>query len=133
MANEAQLRDRMENPLNFNCGSANSIEKGAFLGLIDGRVASGAYLAAKRNVIAGIAAREKVSGDGVTSIPVFRRGIFDVIASGAVVAGTSVMHEGNNAVSAMVGTALLSGAAMIGTALETAAHGETFQIQLQLS
>lgn len=113
------------------------LEKGAFVKLLDARKISGAGLL--HFPCAGIVAREKVANDGVTQVAVYRKGIFDVIASGAITVGTPVQMAGaaatngdNYVVSGAAVTTLLSGAVIIGTALETAADEEVFQISLDL-
>lgn len=128
MANEATLRDRLSHPIDFTVGNATSIEKGAFLKLVDARTASGAALIGA--VCAGIAAREKVSGDGRTRLAVFRNGIFDVRASGAITVGEPVQMAENNDV--MRAAANASGAVVIGSALETATDAEVIQIHLNI-
>jgi len=128
MTNEAALRDRIEDPLDFTVGSGDAIEKGALLGLVDPRVASGSYTAS--SPCAGIAAREKIAGDGRTQLAVFRRGVFDMVASGAIQVGDPVAMEVNNHVIAAVNT--LSGAEIIGHALETGTAGERIQIYLNV-
>ena len=123
----AQLRDRLGHPIDFTCADNISIIKGAVLKLLDARTASGAITAA--DPIAGIAAREKVSGDGRTQLAVYRTGIFDMHASGSAIAlGANVCAAGSNSVGAVNDT--LSGAQILGTALETISDGEVGQIQL---
>lgn len=130
----ALLRDRLQDPINFTCIDDVSYEKGAFLWLIDGRAVSGATLV-QDGKVAGICAREKISGDGRLTVPVFRQGIFDVYASGAILVGDPVTLSsiaGDNAVKSAA-SAAASGANIVGHALETASHAEQFQIQLTLS
>lgn len=129
MANEAIIRDRLQDPIGMACGNTNAIEKGAILSLIDPRVASGAFVEAAN--CAGIAAREKISGDGRTTVSVFQNGIFDVVASGSITIGSDVQMAGaaNIVEAALSGT---SGRGIIGQALEAASDGETFQMRLNL-
>lgn len=132
MANEAILRDFLENPVDFTVADGTGIEKGALLQLTDPRTASA--VTAIRQPLAGIAAVEKVASDGSTRLSVYRKGVFDMVASGAlIVAGNPVMAAGDtaavnaNKVIIAVG-ASLSGAAVLGYALESAADGEVFQV-----
>lgn len=129
MANEAVIRDRLENPIDMDTENSATLafEKGAFVKLVDARAVSGAALIAAAP--AGIIARESISGSSRPRVAVFRRGIFDVHASGAVPAGAHVVLAENNDV--------MSGAAAnlnhrLGVALETAADDETFQIELNI-
>lgn len=129
MTFEAELRDRLENPIDFTCADGTGIEKGTLLKLTDPRTASASNGAG--DIIAGIAAREKIANDGRTRIPVFTRGIFDMYASGAINAGAPVMSAGvSNEVK--LATNGLSGAAIIGYALETASDTEVIQIMFRV-
>lgn len=132
MANEAILRDRLDNPIDFTVADGTGIEKGALLKLTDPRTASLADGAG--DVIAGIAAREKVASDGRTQLAVFRKGIFDMLASGAIAVGAPVMSAASTAANTvkLATTAGISGACVIGHALETASDGEVIQIYVNL-
>ncbi len=126
MANEAIIRNRLQDPIDFICANANGIEKGAILELSDPRTASGAITCGV--MVAGIAAREKIASDGRTTIPLFQQGVFDVVASGAIAVGNPVkLGLSNVVVAAIAANQGASGAIILGTALEEAAHGEVFQ------
>lgn len=130
MTNEAIIRDRLDSAINFTVADGTGITKGAVLKLTDPRTASASDGAG--DVIAGIAARDKIASDGRTSLSVFRKGIFDMVASGAISVGSSVASAGAvNQVLTTVGTAY-SGAAIIGQALETASDGEVFQVYVNV-
>jgi hypothetical protein len=106
------------------------IEKGTLLKLTDPRTASAS--SAEADVCAGIAAREKVANDGHTRLSVYKKGYFDMVASGAIAVGSSVISAGElNAVKSAAGTAH-SGAAIIGYAEETASDAETILVRLDL-
>ena len=80
------------------------------------------------DVPAGIAAAEKIASDGNTKIPVYRGGIFKVVASGSVTVGAALSIGGvtvNEIAMAPVNVENL-----IGTALETATDGQTFLMEL---
>ena len=131
MANEASIRTRTHHPVNFtNTTDANGIEKGAFLVLGDARKVSGAADDSTGLACAGICAREKIASDGRTEVATFTRGRFDVVASGAIHLGGEIQLADSNKV--MLASAVASGAQIIGTALETAADEETFQMELKL-
>ena len=129
MANEAILRDRLENPIDFTVANHMGIEKGTVLQLLDGRVASGAP--AIQAQLSGIAAREKVAADGRTQLAVYRRGIFDMVASGAITIGQAVMAKGSNNL-VIVAAQTASGACILGHALETAEEAEVFQVYVDV-
>lgn len=128
MANEAILRDRLEDPIDFIVADGTGIEKGTILKLADPRTASAS--SANGDVLAGIAAREKVASDGRTRLAVYRRGIFDMLASGAITVGKTVYSCGAHGINqvAQVGYHQYSGSQILGTALETATDGEVIQI-----
>lgn len=128
MANEAVLRERHDNPTDFIVADGTGIEKGALLALTDPRTAVAATEGA---VLAGIAAREKVASDGRTRLAVYRNGIFDMKASGAILIGQDVSaSEDNHVKAALIGA---SGAVILGTALEAASDAETIQVEVKLN
>mgnify|MGYP001563982067 CR=1 FL=1 len=138
MANEAVLRTELALPIQMTVNNSQAIEKGAFLRLFDPRVASGAGIDLTGQQCAGIAAGEKILNDGVTTLAIYRDGVFDVHASGAVLIGDAVMMAEANDVMSMPNSAA-SGAMIadlsskrIGTALEAATDNETFQIHLRI-
>ena len=85
MANEAVLRVKLEQPISFTCADTPGIEKGAVLALTNPRTAI-AHTSSGQ-ALAGICAREKISGDGRTEVAVYRRGYFDMVFSGAAIIG----------------------------------------------
>ena len=91
------------------------------------------YANAVDQIVAGIAASEKIASDGKVKLGVFRGGIFKVKASGAVTVGDPLSTDITNLIYSSVGTANLSGSKIIGIALETAADTETFLMDLRPS
>lgn len=128
--NEAAIRDQLELPVNFTCADGTGFLKGTLLSVTDPRTASSTVAA--NAAIAGIAAVDKVANDGRTSIAVYRRGIFDMVASGAVAVGQPVCAAGVDNMVKYIATASVSGAQVIGHALETATDQELFQVELTL-
>ena len=117
-------------PRRRTVGDNNAIEKGAVLQLIDPNTASGSIV--EGGMCAGIAAEEKESGDGATTIGCYTQGVFDLVASGAITVGDAVaMSASINHVKAAPAT-VTSGAAILGYAEETAANGETIRVRLDL-
>ena len=125
MTGEAILRDDLgENPIDFTVADGTGIPKGTLLKLTDPRTAIAA--SGGGDMIAGIAAVEKVASDGQTRISVWRKGVFDMLSDGTIAIGGPVMADGtDNQVIASTG---VTGAAQIGYALEAASDGETFQV-----
>lgn len=130
MAYEAILRDRLADPIDFTVADGTGIEKGALLKLTDPRTASAST--ASKDILAGIAAREKIASDGRTRLSVFTRGIFDMGASGAIPVGSPVMSAGAVNKVMLATTPAASGAAILGYALETAADDEIFQVYVDI-
>ena len=126
MVNEAILRDRLENAMDFTCADGTGIEKGAILKVTDPRTAIIATAAGDQ--LAGILAREKIASDGRTRAAVYRRGIFDMVASGTIVVGHAVQAAGVPSNTIMNAAVTSSGCAILGHALETASDGETIQV-----
>lgn len=127
MVNEAIIRDRFQDPINFTCADGTGIEKGAVLQLTDPRTA---IIATAADVpVAGICAREKIASDGRTSVAVYRAGIFDMVASGTVAIGKAVTTAGVPSNTVM--EAGVNDEQILGVALEAASDGETFQVELK--
>jgi hypothetical protein len=129
MANEATLFWEVELPIPFTVANGVGIEKGTLLKLTDPMTAAAADGAA--DVLAGIAAEEKIASDGKTKLGVYRRGIFKMTSDGSISVGASVMSDGtsNQVITATTAT---SGAKTLGTSLETAADGDTFLVDLNI-
>ena len=124
MANEvAVLMVETHLPVMMNCADA-AIPKGTILNL---HAAGMVVTAADTNedLFAGIAAEEKISGDGKLQISVYRDGIFKCVAgAGGVTIGLPV---GIVAANNFTNFATL---ANFGKALETAADTEFFLLDL---
>lgn len=130
MASEATLYIETELPIMFTCADGTGIEKGALLKMTDPMTA--ALSAASDDVMAGIAAEEKIASDGKTKIAVYRRGIFKVEANGNITAGDLVKSDATNASNTVITVAAAANTTenALGIALETAADGETFLMEL---
>lgn len=133
MANEAVLVYRVEHPISFTCADGTGIEKGAVLKLTDPMTASAAD--GTDDLIAGIAAAEKVASDGKTKVSVFRRGIFRMYLSGSASVGDPVgtISGYANYVASNAATGSLSGSKVLGTALETGSNGEQILVELNIN
>lgn len=81
------------------------------------------------DLFGGIAKEEKIAGDGKLMIAVYRQGIFKVEAGGAVTFGLPVVSFAlNELVNITVGDHDLG--YVFGKALETAANGQFFLLEL---
>jgi len=127
MANEAILVYETATPIAFTCADGIGIEKGALLTLSDPMTV--ATTAAKEDVIAGIAAQEKIASDGKTKIAVYQAGFFKMTCSGSVTAGDALISglgAGN-----IVETAGVGSEDILGIAQEDATTGQTLLVKLQ--
>lgn len=130
MASEAVLIYELETPIPFTVADGTGIEKGAILKMTDPMTA--ALAGASDDIIAGIAAEEKIASDGKTKLGVYRRGIFKVEANGTITVGDNCKSDATNATNTVITVVSAASAVenVIGTALETAADGETFLLEL---
>ena len=133
MANEAVLIYETEIPIPFTVANATGIEKGTLLKMTDPMTAI--TIAAAKDVVAGIAAEEKIASDGKTKLAVYRKGIFKVLLSGSCTVGDPLFVSGtlnNFVIGNGSGTGTLSGSKIIGYALETGATNETILMELNI-
>ena len=133
MANEAILRLEVNKPIPYTVADGTGIEKGALLKLTDPRTAI--ITSGNSDMLAGIAAREKVASDGRTELAVYDSGFFDMVCSGAVTLGQAVISAGGTAAfvnMVKVATITDSGAATLGIAQETGSDAEVIQIKLNI-
>lgn len=124
MANEAILRVRMEDPVGFEVNVA--MEKGTICKLSGDRLIGKS--SADGDIFAGVLAHEVISGDGRTQAAVFRRGIFDMVACGAITRGDVVKISGTNLISTADDDVGEHASQNFGTCLETAADAEVVQV-----
>jgi len=134
MANEAVIIELLGNagdPVRFNCASNVTISAGTICYLVDPRTASASHVTLDGVTPAGIAAHDKISTDGSTSITCYTNGIFDLTAAGtAITAGHPVSISGTNLIS---GAALITNAGRIlGIALETASASEVIAVRVKV-
>ena len=96
MANEWVLIERLSEPVDFTVADTPGIEKGTLMTLTDPRTA--VAVSASGQIIAGVLAREKISGDGRTRSPLFQRGVFTMTSAvgPTIVAGSLVTTSGAN-------------------------------------
>jgi hypothetical protein len=131
MANEATLVLKYEDPIDFIVLDGTPITKGAILKLTNPRTAS--LAAADDDLIAGIAARDKVANDGRVRLAVFRRGVFRVRVSGSVAAGQAVSSCGGTVENGVHrATEDIDDCRTIGYMLEDATDGQTKEMELNI-
>src|SRR3990167_2107227 len=121
MANEATLFFQTAPPINFTVANATAITKGSVLRLTDEFTASAAT--EDYDLIAGIAATDKIASDGVTKLALYRQGVFVMTLSGSGNVGDAVgvFGDGSNKVGVLDVTGqTLSGSRVLGTLFSTA-------------
>jgi hypothetical protein len=122
MANEAVIIELLGSPkggcIRFACSNGASIEKGTLLKMSGSRMVAATTAAGTTEKFAGIAAEEKVAGDGATSIGVWTCGVFDLFCPEAAMGnGQLVSLSGANMVKTSVAADILSGL-IVGRLLE---------------
>ena len=127
MANETTLMVETELPINFKCADATGIAKGAILKLTESMTAI--ITSGQGDMVAGIAAEEKIANDGKVTIKVYMGGIFKGTAGAAVAIGIGLMTDATaNKLETTTGK---TGAAQLGYALEApSGDNQTFMLRL---
>ena len=125
MANEAVLIYELGPAIPFEVVDGTGIEKGAILKMSGGM--SALLSDGDEDVVAGIAASEKIASDGKTKLGVYRRGIFKVYLSGSCTLGDALKTAG---VTNFVEAAGVNCEDMIGIALETGTESQTILMEL---
>ena len=119
-----------EKPIPFIVVDNTGIEKGTLLKLSDGMIAAAS--AGDTDVIAGVAAEEKIANDGKTRLGVYRGGIFKAVCGGGCTVGKSLMSysstgDANDVIDA---TNAATYSECLGIALDTGTDGETILVDL---
>lgn len=130
MANEMTLVFELEPPVPFTVADGTGIEKGTLLEVTDpmtAKLSDGAG-----DMIAGVAAEEKIASDGKTKIGVYMRGVFRALSDGTIAIGANVMADGTNPNELITAATTADAAACCGHALEAASDGDTFLFLLNV-
>lgn len=133
MAREAVLVLEQELPINFTVADGTAIEKGALLKLTDNMTAAQAD--GTEDILAGIAASEKIANDGRTKLGVYRKGIFRMYLSGASLATGNFATSAalpTNAVLATGVTTHISGGKILGHLLEDGTAAATSLVAVNI-
>jgi len=130
MANEAILRVRRSDPIDFTCADGVAIEKGTLLQLTGDRTVTAT--SAEGDFFIGICARDKIANDGRTTVPVFTDGIFDITVDGSNTA--TLAHpqkmDGANVISDADDDNIDKKAEVVGLALEAGSASEVIQVDI---
>jgi hypothetical protein len=129
MANEAVLTDRIADPLNFACADI-ALAKGTIVKLSGARDVAAS--SADNDIVIGITGREKIVGDGRTSVPVFTQGIFRCATDSTITIGQEVTLSGANIIKAVTTLDREKGY-VLGRALEAAtAAADNIEVLLNI-
>jgi len=127
MANEWTIMYDQDTPVPFTVADGTGIEKGSLLKMTDPMTAS--LSDGKEDIIAGVAATEKIASDGNTKLGVFRRGIWKCTASGSITVGDALISSATVSAN-LVETAGVNAEDIVGIALETATDTQTLLVEL---
>ena len=135
MADEAviiELLGKNGDPMRFKVADGVKIEKGAILKLTDSRTAI--INSANGDIIAGIAAEEKVASDGKLDISVYTNGVFDLkVEAGQTATIGSFVRVAGTANQVRLATTLdHETGKTIGKALETGSASEVIAVRVLL-
>ena len=123
------LRTETMLPIQFTCADGTGIEKGTLLKMIDPDTVAASD--GDTDIIAGIAAEEKVANDGKTKIAVYTRGIFIGTAGAAgVTAGSAIISDSSTGSVNELVNADVNSENIVGRSHETATDLQTFVFEL---
>ncbi len=135
MANEAviiELGYDQGRPVRRTCATGTSISKGTLLVLSDPNTAAASASGNKGVPFAGIAAADKLGGDGSTSIAAYTNGVFDLTlaSGGACAVGEMVTISGANTIDKVTGVDISQMGILVGKAEEIGTTGEVVRVRL---
>lgn len=128
MALELTLHHETHLPIPFTCADGTGIEKGTLLKLTDPNTVAASD--GDSDVVAGVAAEEKIANDGKTKIAVYTRGIFNATAGGAITVGDALTTNASSGAANELVTAAINDENIVGRSHETAADTNTFLMEL---
>jgi len=133
MANEAVIIELLGNggdPINFTVADGTGIEKGTMLKISGDNTAAAS--SADGELMVGIAAAEKVKGDGLTTLAVYTNGIFDMTVDGTNTAtlGYPQKCDGANLISDADEAGAHGPSEVIGYALEAGSTSEVIAVRV---
>ena len=135
MANEAVIIELLGNggdPIRYTVADGTGIEKGTIM-KFDSDPRTIAASSADGDLIAGIAATEKVASDGQVSLAVYTNGIFDIActaSSGSAVLGGPVKITGANTVAPADDDTVAKSREVVGYSLETGTASEVVAVRV---
>lgn len=131
MANEAVfVEPDWDSVVRYTIADGQDVSKGTLLKLVDPRTVSAGNIT-KGAAFAGILAEEKKANDGVVSVPVLKRGLFDLTHSSVVTSSVGAILEmsGANLVATATEANIAAGGA-VGKAEEAAGASEVFLVRV---
>jgi len=135
MANEAVIIELLGNggdPLRYTVADGTGIAKGTIMKFSsDPRTIAAAT--ADGDLIAGIAASEKVANDGSTELAVYTNGVFDIMCTagtGSAVLGGPVKVTGANTIAPADDDGVAKAREVVGYSLETGSASEVVAVRV---
>jgi hypothetical protein len=116
-------------PINFKCLDAGALPKGTPVKLSNDMTV--ALAEGDRDLFAGITAVEKIANDGVTSVGVYRNGIFKVRLGASVTIGQTVTTSAANG-RFIASTDAAVGSTVAGIALEGGDQHDYILVELNI-
>lgn len=135
MANEAVIIELLGNggdPVRYTVADGTGIEKGTIM-KFDSDPRTVAACSANGDLIAGIAAAEKVASDGSTTLALYTNGIFDIMctaSSGSAVLGGPVKITGANTIAPADDDTIDKAREVVGYSLETGTASEVVAVRV---
>lgn len=131
MADEHVLKLETEIPINFNCATGVTIEKGAFCKMTNNMTAI--LSDGDTDIVAGVVQSEKLAAEtSQNSVAIYRGGIFTAVAGVAgVTFGNAIITDVATSSANRLVDADVNSENIVGICLETAASGVRFMYELK--
>ena len=131
MASETTLLVETAPPVSMTCADNTGIEKGAILKLSDPNTC--ALADGDDDIVAGIAAEEKIADNGQTTIAVYKEGEFKGLAGGAITIGAALGTYASTGATNEIHVLGAAGDNKLGESMEAADDTHTFRFILKPS
>lgn len=120
----------------FTVADGTQISQGSLLKLTDPKTASkadaGSAAVGADTAGAGIANAEKKASDGSTQLGLWKKGNFNIVASGAITAGKPVVFVADGYVAQAPITTAVASMGIVGRALATASDAERIEVAIDI-
>lgn len=129
MALECEIMIETHVPISMTCADGTAITKGSILKMTDPNTV--ALTTGDTDIVAGIAAADKIANDGNTSIPVWTKGVFKGYAGAAGVSvGDALITDTATGAANELVSADVNSENLVGRSKETATDTQSFMFEL---